>query len=85
MLGQRFRLKAPKLGLVIQDGREVAVQIPAGAEILAIDSVPDPVVDPQQRVHVALEGKTITMFAGDIREGAEPILRETRPSTRADS
>ena len=78
MLGQRFRLNAPKIGIVFQDGRKVAVQIPAGAEILAIDSVPDPVVDRQQQVHVTWEGKTITMFAVDIRENAEPILTETR-------
>jgi hypothetical protein len=36
MIGQRFRLNAPKVGLVFQDGREVAIQIPSGAEILAI-------------------------------------------------
>jgi hypothetical protein len=78
MFGQRFRLNAPKIGIVFQDGRKVAVQIPAGAEILAIDSVPDPVVDRQQPVHVTWEGKTLTMFAVDIRENAEPILTETR-------
>jgi hypothetical protein len=80
MLGQRFRLNAPKIGLVFEDGKKVVVQIPAGAEIFAIDSVPDPVVDPQQEVHVVWEGKTITMFALDLREGAEPILTETRQS-----
>jgi hypothetical protein len=76
MIGQRFRLNAPKVGLVFQDGREVAIQIPAGAEILAIDSVPDPVVDLQQQVHVAWEERTITMFAVDIRECGEPILKK---------
>jgi hypothetical protein len=80
MLGQRLRLNASKIGLAFQDGRKVAVQIPAGAEILAIDSVPDPVVDPQQQVHVAWADKTITMFAVDIRDSAEPILTETRKS-----
>ena len=74
MLGQRLRLNAPTIGLVFQDGRKVAVQIPAGAEIVAIDSVPDPVVDPHQQVHVKWAGKTITMFAVDIRDNAEPIL-----------
>jgi hypothetical protein len=78
MIGQRFRLNAPKIGLVFQDGKKVAVQIPAGAEIFAIDSVRDPAVYPQQEVHVKWEGKTITMFAADIREGGEPILTETR-------
>jgi hypothetical protein len=77
MIGQRFRLNVPKIGLVFEDGKKVAVQIPAGAEIFAIDSVPDPVVYPQQEVHVAWEGKTLTMFAADLREGAEPILKET--------
>jgi hypothetical protein len=77
MLRQRFRLNAAKVGLVIQDGREVAVQIPAGAEILVIDSVPDPVVDRQQRVHVIWKEKAITMFAVDIRECAERILTKT--------
>src|SRR6185369_9965678 len=60
-----------------EDGKKVAVQIPAGAELLAIDSVPDPVVDRQQQVQVKWEGKTITMFAVDLREDAEPILTET--------
>jgi hypothetical protein len=77
MFGQRFRLNAPKLGLVFQDGKEVAVEIPTGAEVLAIDSVPDPVLDPQQRVYVRWEERTITMFAVDIREGGEPILRSS--------
>ena len=84
MLGQRFRLNTSKIGLVIEDGKKVAVQIPAGAELLAIDSVPDPVVDRQQQVQVKWESKTISMFAVDLREYAEPILTETRRSTPAD-
>ena len=78
MLGQRFRLNTPKLGLEFQDGKKVAVQIPDGAEILAIDSVPDPVVDRLQQVRVSWDGKTITMFAFDIREGSEPNLKKSR-------
>ena len=78
MLGQRFRLNAPKLGLESQDGRKVALQIPAGAEILAIDSVSDPVVDRPQQVHVLWDGRTITMFAVDLRESSGPILKESR-------
>ena len=85
MLGQRFRLNTSKIGLVIEDGKKVAVQIPAGAELLAIDSVPDPVVDRQQQVPVKWEGKTVTMFAVDLRDGAEPILTKSRPSTPVDS
>jgi hypothetical protein len=46
-------------------------------EILVIDSLPDPVVDRQQQVHVTWEGWTFKMFAVDIREGAEPISTKT--------
>ena len=48
MLGQRFRINAPTIATVFQDCKKVAIQIPAGAEILAIDSVPDPVADRNQ-------------------------------------
>jgi hypothetical protein len=74
MVGRHFRLNAPKFALVFLDGRNVAVQIPSGVEILVIDSLLDPVVDRQQQVHVTWEGWTFKMFAVDIREGAEPIL-----------
>jgi hypothetical protein len=80
MFGQRFRLNAPKLGLVFQEGTEIAVRIPAGAEILAIDSLPDPVVDRQQQVHARWEGRTLLMFAIDIRECSDPILKKTEYS-----
>jgi hypothetical protein len=50
---------------------------------VAIESIPEPVVDRQQEVQVKWEGKTITMFAVD-REYVEPILTETRRSTPAD-
>ena len=83
--GQHFRLDAPKIGVVFQDGKKVAVQIPAGAEILGIDSVPSLVLDLQKQVHVTWEGRTITKFAVDLRDGAEPILTKSRPSTPADS
>jgi hypothetical protein len=76
MFGQRFRLNAPKIGLVVQGGKEVAVRIPEGAEVLAIDSVPDPVVNRQQQVHVKWEERKIMMFAVDIRECGEPILKK---------
>ena len=64
MLGQRFRLNAPKIGLVFQEGRKVAVQIPAGAEILAIDSVADPV--------------TSKYRAGQQETGSRPGIRSPR-------
>ena len=78
MLGQRFRINAPTIATVFQDCKKVAVQIPAGAEILAIDSVPDPVVDRNQQVNAKWEGRTVTMFAVDIRERGERIPTATR-------
>jgi len=56
MLEQRFRLNAPKIGVVF---KKVAVQIPAGAELLAINSVPDPVVDRQQQVQVKCKARPL--------------------------
>ena len=73
-----------KSALSLRGGKKVAVQIPASAELVAIESIPEPVVDRQQEVQVKWEGKTITMFAVDLREYAEPILTETRRSTPAD-
>jgi hypothetical protein len=69
----RFRLNAPTIAIIFEDGKKVAVQIPAGAEILAIDSVPDPVVDRAQQVNAKWEGRTVTLFAADIRERGERL------------
>jgi hypothetical protein len=78
MLGQRFRINAPTIATAFQDGKKVAVQTPAGAEILAIDSVPDPVVDRNQQVYTKWEGRTVTMFAVEVRDRGEPIPTATR-------
>jgi hypothetical protein len=39
-VGQRFRLKSPSMGTLIQDGKKIVFQIPAGSEIVAIDRIP---------------------------------------------
>lgn len=76
MLGQRFRLKTDTIATVFQDdGKRVAVQIPAGGVILVIDSVPDPVVDRNQQVNAKWEGRTVTLFAVDIGERGKRIPR----------
>jgi hypothetical protein len=68
MIGQRFRLNTPKIGLAFQDGKEVAIEIPAGDEILAIDSVPLRVVDRNLTVYAYWETTIVRMRAADIRE-----------------
>jgi hypothetical protein len=74
-----------KSALSLRAARKSPFKFPLVPDFLTIDSVPDPVVDRQQQVQVRWEGKTITMFAVDLREDAEPILTETRRSTPADS
>ena len=68
MLEQRFRLSAPTIATAFQDGKKVAVQIPAGAEILVIDSVPDPVVDRNQQVKVGLL-RCLRLIFGSVVSG----------------
>jgi hypothetical protein len=68
VVGQHFRLKADIIAIAFQDGKMVDVQIPAGAEILAIDSVPLRVVDRNLRVYAYWEATIVRMRAADIRE-----------------
>jgi hypothetical protein len=78
MLERRFRLRTDTIAIVVQDGKKVAFRIPAGAEILLIDRIPDPLVDPTQVVNATWEGKMLTLFAADIRDRGERILKKGR-------
>ena len=68
MSGQHFRLKADTTAFAFQEGKMLAVQIPAGAEVLAIDIVPLRVVDRSLQVYAYWEGTIVTMSAADLRE-----------------
>ena len=72
MLGQWFRLKTATIATTAGLEKRVAVQLPAGAEFIVLDSVqPDAAHDGQ--VNVEWDGERISMFLVDIREKGEPI------------
>jgi hypothetical protein len=53
----------------MQDGKRIAVQIPEGAIVLVIDSVPEyQSGDVRQEVNVQWKGKTYTVFLVDLQE-----------------
>jgi hypothetical protein len=57
----------------MQDGKRIAVQIPEGATVLVIDSVPDyQSGDVRQEVNVHWKGKSYSMFLVDLQERVEP-------------
>ena len=73
-VGQRFRLKRTTIATVMQDGKRIAVQIPADATIIAIDPVPECKSDDRsQQVNVQWQGKDLMMFVIDIQERGERI------------
>lgn len=68
MCRHRIRLNAPTVAVVVQYGKSVAVQIPAGAEIVIVDDLPNFSPNPLRQVKAEWDGKCITMFAFDILE-----------------
>jgi hypothetical protein len=68
-VGQRFRLNSPSMGTLIQDGKKIVFQIPAGSEIVAIDPIPVQISkDLLSKVNIQWQGKTMTMFLVDVQE-----------------
>ena len=68
-VGQRFRLNSPSMGTLIQDGKAIVLQIPAGSEIVAIDPIPAQISkDLLSKVNIQWQGKTMTMFLVDVQE-----------------
>jgi hypothetical protein len=68
--GKRFRLTTSTLGILSANGERIAVQILKDA-IAEVTSGPRP--DDQRMVDVVWEGKTLTMFAQDIRDRGEEV------------
>jgi hypothetical protein len=57
----------------MQDGKRIAVQIPEGATVSVIDSVPEyQPGDVRQEVNVQWKRKSYTMFLVDLQERVEP-------------
>ena len=66
-----FRLKAATIAIAHEDGKEVAVRVPAGADILVTGSLDGE--EPNRQVIAQWGWKTLTMFAVDILERGERI------------
>jgi hypothetical protein len=73
MFGQRFRMNIATIATAVMDGKEIAFRIPAGAEIVVMESLPADSQDRTQRVKVEWNGQVVTMFAVDIKYRGEPI------------
>ena len=66
---QSFRLRSRTIATVMQAGERIAVRIPAGAKITAIDPVPEHKSDDRrQQVNVQWHGRDLMMFLVDLQE-----------------
>ena len=77
--GKRFRLSASTLGILSANGERIAVQILKDA-VVEVTSGPRP--DDQRMVDVVWEGKTLTMFAQDIRDRGEELKSKSATKSR---
>jgi len=68
--GKRFRLSTSTLGILSENGERIAVQILKDA-VVEVTSGPRP--DDERMVDVVWKGKTLTMFAQDIRDRGEEL------------
>jgi hypothetical protein len=79
MFGHRFRLKTATIGVTDGPDKRVAIQLPAGAQIVVLDQIPPDVPpDSNHQVNVEWEGKLVSMFLVDIREKGEPIAPQSK-------
>lgn len=64
MRSERFRLNTPTLAILNQDGKDLPLTVPAGAIVKLVNGP----LNGNRFVDIEWDGKTITMFAADIRE-----------------
>ena len=65
----RFRLTNPTLALVHENGHHVAHTVPTGT-IIVVDDV---AFNGEKLVNVTWDGRTVMMFAQDLRSRAERV------------
>jgi hypothetical protein len=71
MPGQRFVLKAATIAVMEAPDQRIAIQVPAGAEIMILDLIP---ADGRpDRARVEWDAKSVLMFLVDIQERGEPV------------
>jgi hypothetical protein len=69
MRGQRCRLKTSTLAIVVNDGQNLPITIPAGDLVQVVDGW----LSGARLLAVEWEGKTVMMFTTDIREHGERL------------
>ena len=69
--GKHFRLDRPTFGIESTEDSRVAVTVPANA-VIKVLSGPRP--EDMRMVDVLWDGRTLTMFAQDIRERCKEIV-----------
>ena len=69
MIGKRYRLSAPALAIMVQDGERFRMTIPLGS---VVEVMAGP-LDENWLLDVEWNGRALTMFAVDIREHAELV------------
>jgi hypothetical protein len=68
-----YRIKTPTVALFEENGAHVARMVPAGSVI----NVDGAAFDGEKLVNVTWEGKSVMMFAQDLRARAEPASFNT--------
>lgn len=63
------------IALSLQGGKKIAVAVPVDAEIVVTDEVPVDHADRNRQVSVEWDGKTVTMFAVDIRDRGVRVVK----------
>ena len=72
--GSTFRLKSATIAAVIEEGKWTVVQIPAGAEVSAMELIPvNESEGRHQQIGIRWEGKTMKMFLIDLQQRGEHI------------
>ena len=67
MPSETFRLNTPTIALFFEDGRQVARTVPQGA-VVQVNTL-----EGDKLIEVEWEGRTILMFAQDIRTRGERV------------
>ena len=80
MTAQRLRLRVKTVATTQDEGKPLIVEVPEGAELIAIDDIPTDVPHESNRqVSIKWEGRTLAMFLVDIQQRCERIQAASRP------
>jgi hypothetical protein len=84
MTARRLRLRVTTVATPQAEGKPSIVEVPEGAELVAIDDIPTDVPDESNRqVSIQWEGRTLSMFLVDIQQRCEWIQAAIKPRSSA--